>query len=521
MKIETSTSYPTDLDLDLSWAFAVLSRRRAQIAAFVMIALCGAGFAILLASPTYTASAVLLLETQPPGLFRSNSVFSERIDAPMVDTQVEVLRSSQLILRVIDDMKLLENAEFQANDISIPGPFDLASMLKEWTTGQINALFASTESATTPAAPQEDPRRALLTNLAKNLEVARVGSSNTIGISYTAQDPITAAAIVNRLAHVYITGQLAWQPENAQAEIPQIEDRVLITKASPPSSPSGPRKALIVAGALLLGLFAGLATAFSREWLDESLQSPEQIERITAVRCLAMLPKTTKKHRHTTKGPTPPKSFSSAELPIISDVLANPVSAFSDGIRRIAVSVRNNRTGQSARIVAITSVARADGKTTIAASVALLLAQTQGPTLLIDGDLRGRGATRLLAPEASIGLRDGVNGTFPLATLLWSDTNSPLRFLPSIVSGVPEHPADVLGAAGMEQLLRQAGKTFRNIVIDLPALGAVIDAQAIFPSIDALLLTVAKGSPANALYAVMEAAPALREKLSGAILNKA
>lgn len=522
MKIETPASYSPDLDLDLSWAIAVLRRRRLQISAFIMIALAGAALAIAITPPVFTSSAVLLLETQPPGLFRPNSIFSDKIDQSMVDTQVEVLRSSQILLRVVDDMKLLESAEFKPETVTIPSPVELLRGAKNWITDQLASYFGTPGKVAAPP-ETDDPRRDVLAKLLEHLAVSRVGGSNTILISYTAENPATAAAIVNRLAHVYITSQLAWQPENAEAEIPQIEDRIVITKASPPLFPSGPRKVLILAGALLAGLFTGLATAFAREWLDESLQSPDQIERITAARCLTVIPRLApRRQRLPDRKDNPPKSFASSSLPIISEVQSNPVSTFSDGVRRIAVCVRNNRTSPSAsRIVALTSADHGEGKTTLAISVALLLAQTQGPTLLIDGDLRHRGATRLLAPEASIGLRDGVNATFPLPSLLWADTDSPLRFLPSIVSGLPEHPADILGAPGMDQLLRQAAKTFRNIIIDLPAMGAVIDAQAISPSLDAIVIVVAKGSPAGDLAKVLESAPGLREKLAGTVMNLA
>ena len=109
-----------------------------------------------------------------------------------------------------------------------------------------------------------------------------------------------------------------------------------------------------------------------------------------------------------------------------------PFSRFAEAIRAIKLAVDlNGDVGNASKVIGFTSSIPNEGKSTIAASLALLMAQVGARVILVDCDLRNPTLSRKLAPNADCGLLDVIVGTTPLEDAMWRDASTNLAFLPA------------------------------------------------------------------------------------------
>ena len=87
-----------------------------------------------------------------------------------------------------------------------------------------------------------------------------------------------------------------------------------------------------------------------------------------------------------------------------------PESSFAETLRSVSVSVAG-RGPENSKVIGVLSVAPQEGRSLVAANLATLLGQGEGPTLLIDGDTRNPHLSRIFAPDAKVGLLDVLAGT--------------------------------------------------------------------------------------------------------------
>ena len=130
-------------------------------------------------------------------------------------------------------------------------------------------------------------------------------------------------------------------------------------------------------------------------------------------------------------------------------------------IRSIKLAVDLNVTDTSNKVVGITSSLPNEGKSTIAASLALLMAHAGARVIVVDCDLRNPSLSRSLAPTANVGLIEVIGGRISLEDAIWRDPKTNLAFCcrPSRTSPL-FHSSEILSAAATRQL-------FDNLRADL------------------------------------------------------
>ena len=102
-----------------------------------------------------------------------------------------------------------------------------------------------------------------------------------------------------------------------------------------------------------------------------------------------------------------------------------------EALRSIKLAIdQNSGAVSSGRVIGFTSSLPNEGKSTIAASVALLMAQAGARVILVDCDLRNPSLSRKLAPNADYGILDVIVGSVPLEDAVWRDRSTNLTFLP-------------------------------------------------------------------------------------------
>jgi succinoglycan biosynthesis transport protein ExoP len=208
-------------------------------------------------------------------------------------------------------------------------------------------------------------------------------------------------------------------------------------------------------------------------------------------------------------------------LPSSRVVRKRPLEAFSDSI--VGASFRSLRAGlepqfrdSNMNAVLVTSVSSGEGKTTVATLFAESLARIGMKVLLVDGDLKRPGISRITKLRGSPGLatvlRDGTS---------WQDAVSPgwgpnLSVLPT--TSDPEG-GDLL-ATRFEGLLGQMRREFELVVIDGAPLIGADDARTVAPMADGVLLVVRAGTKVADLNEAILVLEALNAPLLGVVANR-
>jgi succinoglycan biosynthesis transport protein ExoP len=126
-----------------------------------------------------------------------------------------------------------------------------------------------------------------------------------------------------------------------------------------------------------------------------------------------------------------------------------------------------------------------------------------------------------LAPDALCGLLQMMQSTANLDAALWSDPDTGLKFLPAGVTGRLTNSADLLGSERMRVVLNSVSERFDYVIIDLPPVGATVDARAISPQIDAFIMVIEWGKTRlDVLDEALKSMAIARDKFIGAVLNK-
>lgn len=159
-------------------------------------------------------------------------------------------------------------------------------------------------------------------------------------------------------------------------------------------------------------------------------------------------------------------------------VVHHPRSREAEEFRslRNALTMKWFRQQGGARTLAIVSAQKGDGRSMVAANLAVCFAQVGLRTLLIDADMRSPSQHRLFGLDDRFGLSGYLNGRVEEAAYTISSFNT-LTVIP--VGGIPPNPQELLLRPSLEGLVQSAAESFEIVLLDTPAASEGSDYQII------------------------------------------
>jgi capsular exopolysaccharide synthesis family protein len=274
----------------------------------------------------------------------------------------------------------------------------------------------------------------------------------------------------------------------------------MVDAATEPEAPIGVNPLQVLLIALLGGGFLAIGSAFFAEYLDNGIKTPEAVEEHLRLASLGTIPR---KRRALRGRRLVDYGVPSPLVEAFRGLRANVLFAAPDGPRSIVV----------------TSASPGEGKTVIAANLALGLAQAGQRVLLIDADMRRPNMHELFGVSLEPGLSSLLAQRSPVEQVL--QTTSVPNLMAVTAGALPPNPTELIGSPLFTSLLRQLESRFDIVVIDTPPVMVVADASILAHQTSGVLFVVAADSTSrHAAQAALDQLERARGRFLGAVLNR-
>jgi capsular exopolysaccharide synthesis family protein len=267
----------------------------------------------------------------------------------------------------------------------------------------------------------------------------------------------------------------------------------IVDRATPPSSPIRPDKFRNIMFAVAAGLALGIALAFTREALDNSIKNAQEIEKLTDLPTLAIIPLVQqpvlgRSGQLAAKGLS--ELYQSHRYVLELAVITMPSAAISEAYRALRTSLLLSAAERPPQVILITSAQPGEGKTATALNLAITLALKGSRVVILDTDLRRPGLAKALNAPNSKGISGILTGAYEYDPKLLLNVAhmENLFLLPSGPS--PPNPAELLCSMQMEDLIKRLRQSFDYVVLDSPPLLPITDATILSGIVDGVVMVV-------------------------------
>jgi capsular exopolysaccharide synthesis family protein len=266
----------------------------------------------------------------------------------------------------------------------------------------------------------------------------------------------------------------------------------VISEALVPELPVSPKIPLNLALGGFLGVLLGAGTALLLESMNQSLKNIEEANRLLGFPLLGTIP------QHGEKNPKNPQE-GRQELPLLDD----PYSPVSTSFEMLQTNLGFTVSDKKLRVILVTSATPGEGKSFVAANLALAGAYVGKRVLLVDADMRRPRQHRVWEIHNLLGLSNILAGQTQLKNAV-QEVSPLVKMLPA--GKIPPNPVTLLDSQCMADLVEEASKDYDFVIIDTPPLTAVTDPLIVGKYVDGLLLVV---RPGKVEYSAVNAAKSL------------
>jgi capsular exopolysaccharide synthesis family protein len=290
----------------------------------------------------------------------------------------------------------------------------------------------------------------------------------------------------------------------------------IVDTAQVPKAPVKPRVALNLALGIVLGAAFGVGLAFLQEYLDNTLKTPDEVERLLRLPSLGLLPDYSPDGtgKGSDKGLATVKHGSDGAIAPAVQTGREAVEAYRSLRTSILLSAH-----PVPKMLLITSAVPSEGKTTITVNLGAMLASLGSKVVIVDCDMRKPSCHRSTGVENKPGFVQCLTGHVELADAILPVPGVPnLSVIPC--GPIPPNPAEVLSSPVTPELFNKLRSQFEYVLVDSPPLLTVSDSRILSTLTDAVVLvTRAYGTPYDVVRRARELLYHTGARILGVALN--
>jgi capsular exopolysaccharide synthesis family protein len=348
---------------------------------------------------------------------------------------------------------------------------------------EINNILQGIESTYSAAAAKE---QALDVEAKKQQDLAL--GLKQVGVEYAV---LNEDVLVNRSLYEGVLKRM--NETNVGNDLAAANIQV-VQRAELPLFPSSPNTLLNLTLSVFLGLFLAVGLAFFLEYMDASVNTPQQVWAAVSLSTLGVVP-----HLKSLRDGQDPGASSNGRsqrrLPFWKSgnteskdlvVGREPMSLIAESYRTIRTALLFSQAEQPPKVILLSSPAPDEGKTVSTLNLGIALAQSGKKILVIDGDLRKGRCHQLVNLRNHAGLSNVLTGQADLTQCIQPTAIQSLYLL-SRGAWAP-NPADLLMSQKMRDVLSELRAQFDFIVIDSPPIIAVSDPAVLSTLSDGVVL---------------------------------
>ena len=316
-------------------------------------------------------------------------------------------------------------------------------------------------------------------------------------------------ALVNRQSETVVSKRLS----ETQASNIRVVD-----PAELPVAPEKPNKILNLIASILAGLIVGIASAYTVDHLDNTVESEQDVQRITGLPVFAQIPQILPLGVIRNEGVSRADPTGNDRRGLASH--DDPRSLVGEAFKNLRTSIQLASPDHPPRSIVVTSSEPGDGKSTVSMNLAVVLSQMGRRVLLIDGDLRRPTLGHTFGAKDSAGLSNVLTGNADLGDVVRDTVVPGLSFLPS--GPVPPNPSELLESTSMRVMLEQfqESKEYEHVILDSPPIVQVPDSVILATRTDAAIVVVRAGKTSReSLSAGAGRLKQSRARVTGVVLN--
>jgi capsular exopolysaccharide synthesis family protein len=345
-------------------------------------------------------------------------------------------------------------------------------------------------------------------SLIANIDVSQPLDTVLIKMTARASTPLAAQQLADAWVAA-LTKQVSAIENPRGAVAANTLHIVPIESAALPTTPSYPNTKQNLALGLILGLLIGFGYALLRSQLDRRIRTAAGVERAVDITVVGAIPSSPGlEHAPGTMAPI------AVDSPREGDRTHS-----AEAFRKLRTNLQFMNVDHPPRVIVMTSPQPGDGKSTIAANLAVAIAASDQPVVLIDGDLRRPSVADSFGLVEGAGLTDVLIGRATFEDVAQRSARYPhLQVLAA--GGIPPNPSEMLGSQAMRKLLTKLGED-HIVIIDASPLLPVTDAALLTASADGAFVVISAGQTLDTeLQSALKHLDAVNGKALGVILNR-
>lgn len=445
---------PTVREMTLRDYGAVVLRRKWTVAGAVLLALLASLIVSLLQEPIYEAEAQMLVEPRSgETVFQEDPTLNVQNLERAIQTEIQVLEGQRVRERVQADLGLPDLPPKAS--ASAVGSTDVVSVRVQSGDPEAAQRLADAYVSAYTVTRQEQARSSLQAAEAElQLKIDEL------------QAQIDAAPTEQRGALVTQQATFKQRLDQLQIEAALTTGGASVVKSADlPEDPVKPTPARTAALAGVLGLLLGLGAAFLLDYIDDSVKSHEDLESMSDLPVLAVVPV------------EPPPD----NRPI---ALSEPHEFAVEIYRGLRTNVQFLGLDRPMRIIQVTSSLPGEGKTTTATNLAVVLAQAGRTVVIVDADLRRPRVHEVFLVPPTPGLTEALLAEPIDMVVSHLDGN-----LHVVAAGtVPPNPSEMMSHSRVGGFLEELAARYDYVIVDTAPVLPVADALALSRVVHGVLL---------------------------------